>query len=121
MKRIYSLDVLKLYFAYVVAFFHFGADLSPGPEIAVQIFFIVSGFFLGRKYYTRSHGKVGYDNWNYTLDHVKSLYPHYVLSYLVFVLYEMGKISIDSIRISIVVVDNLRIYNKPPIKFIICI
>lgn len=91
MKRIYSLDVLKLYFAYVVAFFHFGTDLSPGPEVSVQIFFIISGFFLGRKYYTRSHGKTDYDSWHYTLDHVKSLYPHYVLSYLAFVLYETAR------------------------------
>lgn len=96
MKRIYSLDFLKLYFAYVVAFFHFGTDIPPGTTVAVQVFFIVSGFFLGKKYYARSHGDRGasYDQWNYTLDHVKSLYPHYILSLLVFLAYVLTRAAV---------------------------
>ena len=39
-KRIYSIDVLKLVFAYIIAFFHFGTTIAPGPTVAVQVFFI---------------------------------------------------------------------------------
>ena len=49
-KRIYSIDVLKLVFAYIIAFFHFGTTIAPGPTVAVQVFFIISGFFLGKKF-----------------------------------------------------------------------
>lgn len=93
MKRIYSIDFLKLVFAYVIAFFHFGTTISPGPTITVQIFFIISGFFLARKFYSRSHADHGesYDQWNYTLDHVKSLYPQYLFSLVVFFLYTLAR------------------------------
>lgn len=47
-KRIYSIDVLKLVFAYIIAFFHFGTTIAPGPTVAVQVFFIISGFFWER-------------------------------------------------------------------------
>ena len=93
MKRIYSLDVLKLVFAYVIAFFHFGTTVMPGPTITVQIFFIISGFFLGRKFYSRSYADGGksYNQWNYTLDHVKSIYPHYLLSLVVIFVYMLSR------------------------------
>ncbi len=78
MKRMYSLDLLKLVLAYVVAFFHVGIDVNPGSTVAVQIFFIISGFFLARKFCARRGS--GYGPWDYTWDHVKSLYPHYLFS-----------------------------------------
>lgn len=98
MKRIYSLDLLKLVFAYIIAFFHFGTTLSPGPTAAVQIFFILSGFFLGRKFYSRSHNREGYDQWNYTLDHAKQLYPHYVFSLVIFFLYILLRSLVHLLR-----------------------
>ena len=93
MKRSYSLDFFKLVFAYVIAFFHFGAPIAPGPTVTVQLFFFISGFFLARKYYTRSHADGGnaYSGWNYTLDHVKSHYPHYLFSYIAFLLYNTAR------------------------------
>lgn len=91
MKRIYSIDVLKLVLAYVIAFFHFGTMVSPGPTITVQIFFLFSGFFLAKKFYSRSYGKEGYDQWHYTLDHVKSIYPHYLLSLAIIFLYMLAR------------------------------
>lgn len=93
MRRIYSVDALKLYFAYVIAFFHFGTTIAPGPTVTVQIFFIFSGFFLGKKYYARSHGDggAGYDQWDYTLAHVKSLYPQYLLALLLFFGYTLAR------------------------------
>ncbi len=87
-KRLYSLDFLKLIFAYVIAFFHFGAPIPPGPTVTVQIFFFISGFFLARKFYTRGSA---YSAWRYTLDHAKSLYPHYLFSYCAFLLYTTAR------------------------------
>ena len=65
-KRIYSIDVLKLVFAYIIAFFHFGTTIAPGPTVAVQVFFIISGFFLGKKFYARSFADGGksYSAWD---------------------------------------------------------
>lgn len=91
MKRIYTLDLLKLVFAYIIAFFHFGIDIAPGSTVTVQIFFMISGFFLAKKYYSRSHGREDYTHWDYTLDHVKSLYPHYLFSYCAYFLYETAR------------------------------
>ena len=78
--RMYSLDLLKLVLAYAIAFFHVGTHVSPGPTAAVQIFFVISGFFLGKKFYRRKDSD--YSAWQYTLDHVRGLYPHYLFSQL---------------------------------------
>ena len=119
MKRIYSLDLLKLVFAFVIAFFHFGTDVAPGPTITVQIFFIISGFFLGKKFYSRSHGdpEKRYSQWNYTVDHVKSIYPHYLLSLVVIFLYMLARSVLDFLgspsfqKLSAIAVDC---YNQIP-------
>ena len=89
MKRIYSFDVFKLVFAYLIAVFHFGTEIPPGPGITVELFFIISGFFLGRKFYTKHQADPnnGYDQICYTRDHVKSLYPHYIFSLIVLTVY----------------------------------
>ena len=88
-RHVYSLDLLKLILAYVIAFFHCDMTISPGPTVTVQVFFIISGFFLGKKYYSVSFPdpQCRYRAWDYTLDHVKKIYPHYFLSWAVFFLY----------------------------------
>ena len=93
MKRSYSLDFFRLLFAYIIAFFHFGITIAPGPTATVQLFFFISGFFLARKYYTRSHADGGeaYSGWQYTLDHAKSLYPHYLFAYIAYLLYNTAR------------------------------
>lgn len=119
MKRIYSLDVLKLVFAFVIAFFHFGTTISPGPTITVQVFFILSGFFLGKKFYSRTHPdpEKRYSQWNYTIDHVKSIYPHYLFSLAVIFLYMLARSVLEFVkspsfaRLSTIAVD---IYNQIP-------
>ena len=99
MKRIYSFDVFKLFFAYLIAVFHFGThvipvpsfgtDVYPEPGIIVQLFFIISGFFLGKKFYDKYHADPNnkYDQICYTRDHIKSLYPHYVFSLVALTVY----------------------------------
>lgn len=93
MKRFYSIDFMKLLFAYIVAFSHFGVTVSPGAGVAVQIFFVISGFFLAKKFYAKSYPNKGkeYNQWDYTKDHVKSLYAHYVFSLAVLAIYTVGE------------------------------
>ena len=76
--RMYSLDVLKLVMAYAIAFFHVGTHVAPGPTAAVQVFFVISGFFLGKKFYEKQ--AEDYSAWRYTLDHVRGLYPNYLFA-----------------------------------------
>jgi len=104
MKRIYSLDLFKLYFAYVIAFGHFGGIDLPGASFAVKLFFVISGFFLARKFYAKSYIADGlftsqnrYSHKNYTLDHIKQLFPHYLFSFLVMFIYTIAVSSSASI------------------------
>lgn len=74
--------MLKFIFAIIIAYGHFGFVL-PGSPTAVIFFFIISGFFLGKKYYSKSHtlsDKSKYNERHYTIDHLKTLYPHYLFS-----------------------------------------
>lgn len=89
MQRIYSLDCLKLLFAYLVAFAHFGAAVPVSGGLVVRLFYIISGFFLARKFCEKKQtGKIEeYTQWHYTADHIKSLYPHYVFSLIMLGLY----------------------------------
>lgn len=91
MKRNYSLDLIKLLLAYVIVLFHVDKWVSPGPTVTVQVFFVISGYFLARKYDKRSHGdpEKQYGPWRYTLDHVRSLYPHYLLALVLFLGYAL--------------------------------
>lgn len=100
MKRSYSLDFFKLLFAYVIAFFHFGTPIAPGPTVTVQLFFFISGYFLAKKYYSRSHADSGsaYSGWRYTLDHAKGLYPHYLFAYIAYLLYNTARALVDVLR-----------------------
>ena len=100
MKRIHSIDALKLFFAYIIAFYHFGWELSPGPVITVQLFFVFSGFFLAKKFYTRSHADSGesYSAFRYTLDHAKSIYPLYLFSILAYFGFNLLRSGLDFLR-----------------------
>lgn len=91
-RRSYSLDCLKLVLAYVIAFFHCGLEVSPGPTVTVQVFFMISGFFLGKNFHAHSrNGDTDYRAWNYTLDHIRGIYPHYFFSGAVFFLYLLAR------------------------------
>lgn len=91
-QRSYCLDVLKLVLSYVIAFFHFGLTIPPGPSVTVQVFFLISGFFLGQKFYTRSlENPESYTAWDYTRDHVRRLYPYYLFALVVYYLYALAR------------------------------
>lgn len=94
--RIYSIDLLKFIFAYLVVFAHM--DISyPGASVAVDFFFVFSGFFLAKKFYSKSaENPKEYNQFRYTADHIKRLYPQYVFSLLVMLCYLCGR---DLVRI----------------------
>ncbi len=100
MKRIYSIDFFKLLFAYLIALGHFGANVAPGGGVTVQLFFIISGFFLGKKFYEKRNANLTreYNQCDYTKDHLKSLYPHYIFSLLILALYFLLKQLVDLLR-----------------------
>ena len=89
MRRIYSIDFFKLLFAYFIALSHFGVATSPSAVSVVQIFYIISGFFLAKKFYSKSFSDGGktYNQWDYTKQHVASLYPHYIFSLIMILLF----------------------------------
>ena len=124
MKRIYSIDILKLYFAYVIAFGHFGICM-PGDFVAVKLFFVISGFFLAKKFYSKSYISEGlftcekrYNHNQYTIDHIKQLFPHYIFSYIVIMAYTLITYIPDVIKteglISAAYLTVRQIYNTIP-------
>lgn len=118
-KRCYSLDVLKLFLAYVVAFGHVKMPIRPGSTVSVQIFFILSGFFLAKKFYSREET---YSAWDYTLDHVRSIYPHYAFSCTVLFLYIFARSCLEVIRhpgYGAVKEVFLLLYNQIPDIFLL--
>lgn len=121
--RIYSIDFFKLLFAYLIAFSHFGVNL-PGVNIAVIFFFILSGYFLGKKFYhKRSTSEKNYSGVHYTIDHFKSLYPHYIFSLVVMFAYFLIKniYLIISGSPSATTISNLfeRLYGLLPEIFLV--
>lgn len=52
MKRIYSIDFLKLVMAISIALYHYKVN-TPISTYAVTFFFVISGVFLAKKYYSK--------------------------------------------------------------------
>ena len=90
--RIHSIDLLKIIFTFLVVFGHMDI-YYPGAAVAVDFFFVFSGFFLAKKFYSKSHLQTdnGYDQFRYTVDRIKVLYPQYIFSLLVLFCYIFGK------------------------------
>ena len=86
-KRVYSLDVLRVLLCIVIAFDHAEIFLEPGAGVAVLFFFVLSGFFLGKKFYEAPEEKP--TAWRYTIDHGKTIFPHLVFSVTVYFLYRL--------------------------------
>lgn len=85
-QRNYSIDLLKFYFALIVAVWHtpFPASFPMlVPAHVVCMFFILSGYFLVASF---DSGK--YRNpWDYTMNRVRRIYPYYFAAFLVMYLY----------------------------------
>ena len=89
--RIYSIDLLKFIFAFLVVFSHMDITYL-GASVAVDFFFVFSGFFLARKFYSKSlENPEAYNQFQYTTDHIKKLYPQYIFSLLMIFIYLTGR------------------------------
>lgn len=81
-KRYCSLDIAKFAFTMMVAVFHFWDNYNQparGGFIAVEFFFIVSGFFL-MKQHAEQIKRI--TPMRFMLVRVKKYYPHYIFSFL---------------------------------------
>lgn len=86
-RRFYSLDIAKFAFTLMIAVFHFWALYqvnARGGFIAVEFFFILSGFFLMRQYEAQ---KEEITPAQYIWKKIKKYFPHYIFSFLVLFLY----------------------------------
>jgi len=93
--RIYSIDLFKLIFTILVVFAHMDINY-PGADVAVDFFFVMSGFFMAKKFYSRKDDE-SYSQFDYTADRLKKLYPQYIFSLLVMFCYILGR---DVVRIA---------------------
>ena len=90
-RRIYTIDVFKLVFAYLIALSHDKTELPGISGLGVELFFIISGFFLAQKYLAKQKEGAGYTPLAYTRDHIRRLYPHYLFSLIVLFLYLLAE------------------------------
>lgn len=119
-KRVYSLDLFKLVLSYIIAFFHCDMNFAPGSTMVVPVFFLISGFFLGKKFYQSTDP--GYRGWDYTLDHAKKLYPMYLFSCGMLFLYTLARsfVSLLSAPSPDTLGEILRsFYNQIPDIFLV--
>ena len=100
-KRIYSLDLIRVYLCIVIAFDHAEIFLEPGAGVAVLFFFVTFGFFLGKKFYEAPEEKP--TAWQYTINHGKTIYPHLLFSVTVYYLYRL---------LRYILVDGMLLHSK---------
>lgn len=86
MSRNYTFDVLKFVFAIGIALFHYSTYLS-GVGVVVELFFILSGFFLSKEYYYNKCRNKVISPYNYTVKHIKKLYLPYLFALFMIFLY----------------------------------
>lgn len=77
-NRIYAFDVLKFMLAIVIILFHLSWKLMPQGYLAVEIFFVISGFLMSLNYHK-------YQNGNILVLWKNRLYSYYAY-YLIFLL-----------------------------------
>lgn len=86
MSRKNTIDFWRIIFTYMILIFHFETSfpymkkmgLEPGWYIAVEFFFIVSGYLL----YQKACGREGQMSpWRYTLHRYRQIYPRYLAAF----------------------------------------
>lgn len=80
MKRNYSIDTLKLFFALSIALGHYGLNTRSG--IIVNCFFIMSGYYLVQSYDSAKY----LDGFSYIKTRIKRIYPYYSISLIILIL-----------------------------------
>lgn len=77
-QRNYSIDVVKVLFAVIIACGHYGLTLGDSGLI-VNLFFIISGFFLVKSSMSDKY----LDTWDYTISRLKRIYPYYIGAFFI--------------------------------------
>lgn len=107
-QKIYSIDFLKLYGAIAIALSHFSVNIN-GSAYCVELFFVISGFFLANKFFSSSNPISAI---NYTIKHAEKMFPHYIFSLIVLLSYNiLGSIHDAGANIKDIV---LIIYDRIP-------
>ncbi len=83
MPRIYSIDLLKFLSALAVAVLHLHWQYLPQGYLSVEIFFIISGFFIGLRYFQYSDKGIG----TAILKRLRSFYLLYVMTFIITVFF----------------------------------
>lgn len=90
------ISVWKFLFALVIAFFHgsqfYGDQRNPffyGGYIAVEFFFIVSGFYFAKAVLKEEYKKetIGTDTINFMKKKLKSLFPYILIAYIIAIVF----------------------------------
>ena len=87
MSRNNTIDFWRIIFTYMIVIFHFDTSfpfvgkmgLTPGWYIAVEFFFIVSGYLL---YHKVCGDREETSPWGYTMHRYRQIYPKYLISLL---------------------------------------
>ncbi len=84
MKRNYSIDIIKIYFALSIALSHY-SPLETGRILPiltggflVQLFYVLSGFFLVSSFDSKKYTSAG----NYTMQRIRRIYPYYIAAFI---------------------------------------
>lgn len=124
MKRIYSFDFLKLILAIEIALYHYGETSIPGAFTAVEFFFILSGFFMAKKFFSSDENGAAPKPYEYTKSHIKSLYSYYIFALIVIYIYLFLNQFLHSLNnigsVTQIAGDYIsRLYNSIPEVFLL--
>lgn len=79
------IDIMKLIFAVMVVMFHYGGDLLPGGRLAVEGFFMISGYFMMKSIERDRHAddQLGLSTVHFIGHKLASLFPILLASIIV--------------------------------------
>lgn len=91
-----NIELWRFIFTIIVCLLHFngayfsGKSYFGGGYIAVEFFFILSGFLLIHSFENKNYkAGIRVSAFKYTVNRIKSLYPHYIFSFIVMFIYIM--------------------------------
>lgn len=75
MNWVVGLDALRLLAITLVVVYHFFRDVLPGGFIAIEIFFVISGYLLGSNLLAKYQAKKGFGTWSFIRRRIARLWP----------------------------------------------
>ncbi len=91
MKKLnFEITLLKVFFTFAVLFYHTCKITSkpieylfPGGYLAVEFFFIVSGYFMAASIVRNSKNGIDYSGLGFVLHKMKAIYPHIIVAFVI--------------------------------------